>query len=139
VFRPCNLESLSTPKKSGVLGQNLILELLQILQPLLFFLLFYKPLLLNFFSCFGLSHLSCLLNSSLNVAGLYYLFQVGLEPLFLFMPLLYFLVLLFKHISVILGNTGRNGRRHDNIEERQKKFFFLFIYCWPKYYHRFFK
>ena len=40
------------------------------------------------------------------------------------MPLLYFLVLLFKHISVILGNTGRNGRRHDNIEERQKKFSF---------------
>jgi len=58
------------------------------------------------------------------VAGFCCLFQAGLELLLLFVLLLYFLALLFKHLSISLENIGKNEKRHDNTEEKQKKFFF---------------
>lgn len=93
-FGPCKLESLSAPQKCSILYQNLILKLLQVLQLFSFFLLLHKPPLLSFLSCLSLDYLSYLLSSLLNIAGLYHLFQVGLELLLLFMP--------FLHLGIVL-------------------------------------
>ena len=40
------------------------------------------------------------------------------------MLLLYFLTLLFKHISVILGNISGGGGRHNIVKEKAKTFLF---------------
>ena len=121
VFRSCDLKSLTALQK------NSVLELLQVLYFFLLLLLLHKPLLLGFLPCLGLSDLSYLLNSSLNKIGLSYLFQTGLELLLFFVPPLYLLMLLFKHLGIGLGNIGENERKHDNIEERWKNF--LFYLC----------
>ena len=99
------------------------------------FFFFCKSLLFSFFSCLSLDYLSHLLNSMLNIVGLYHLFQVGQEPLLLFVPPLYLSSLLFKYLSIVLGNIRENGGRYNNTEEKQKKKF-LFIYCWLRYYHK---
>jgi len=52
---------------------------------------------------------------------------VGLEPLLLFMPLFYFISLLFKHFGIILENIRRDGKKHSDIEEKQKNFFSVYI------------
>jgi len=52
---------------------------------------------------------------------------VNLELLLLFVPSLYFLLLLFKHLGVILKNIGENEKRHSDIEEKAKTF--LFCLC----------
>jgi len=36
------------------------------------------------------------------------------------MSSLYFLLLLFKHFGIILGDVGVNGERYGNIEEKAK-------------------
>ena len=128
LFGSHNMESLSASQKSNILGQDFVPKLFSILQLLSFLLLLHKPLLFNFLSYLGLGHLSYLLNSLLNTAGLCCSFQVGLELLLLFIPPLYLLLLFFKHLSIILGNFGRNRTRHDNTKERQKNFFFVYIF-----------
>jgi len=52
---------------------------------------------------------------------------VGLELLLLFVPLLHLLALLFKHLSVSLGNIEENGEKYGNIKERWKNFLFVYI------------
>ena len=37
---------------------------------------------------------------------------------------LYFLLLLFKHFSIVLGNVGGSGERHNDIEAKAKTFLF---------------
>ena len=56
--------------------------------------------------------------------GLYCLFQTNQEPLLLLVLLLHFLVLLFKHVSVVLGDVGGGGERHDDVEKKIKTFLF---------------
>ena len=72
----CNLGSLSTLQKGGILCYYLVLELLDILQFFPLFLLFYKPLPFSFFLCFGLCLSSCLLSYTLYTTSLHYFFQV---------------------------------------------------------------
>jgi len=40
------------------------------------------------------------------------------------MPSLHLTALLLEHFSVVLGNVGGGGERHDNTETRAKKPFF---------------
>jgi len=62
------------------------------------------------------------------MTGLYCLFQAGQKPLLLFIPLLHFLLLLFKYLSIILENVGVGGRRHNNTKEKVKtSLFCLYI------------
>ena len=65
----------------------------------------------------------------LDIIGLCYLFQVGQKLLFLFVPPLYFLLLLFEDLSIILGNVGGDGGKYGDTEEKAKKFSFQFMYC----------
>ena len=127
VFRFCNLGGFSIFQKSDILSQNFIPELLQVLWLLLFFLLLYKLLLFSFLSYFGLGYLLGFLSSILNTTDLCYLFQLGLELLLLFMSLLHLLSLLFKHLSIVLGNIRENKEKHNNTEEKWKKFLFIYI------------
>ena len=120
VFRFYSLEIFNNLQKSGILHQYFVLELLEVLQLFSLILLLHKLSLFSFLSCLGLHHLSCLLSSMLNVTGLYCLFQVGLELLLLFMPPLYFMSLLFKHIGIILWDIKGNGGRHGNTEKGKK-------------------
>ena len=82
---------------------------------------FCKSLLFSFFSYLSLGYLSHLLNSMLNTVGLYHLFQAGQESLLLFVPLLYLSLLLFKYLSIILGNVRENRGRYNSTKEEQKK------------------
>jgi len=43
------------------------------------------------------------------------------------MSLLHFLLLLFKYLSIILGDVGMNGRGHGDIEEKQKLLFSVYV------------
>jgi len=53
---------------------------------------------------------------------------VGQELLLLFVPPLYFISLLFKHLGIILRNIGEDGGRHGDIEEKAKtSLFCLYI------------
>ena len=119
-FGFCNLESLSAFQKSSFLGQNFILELLQVLYSFTLVLFLYKSLFLSFLLCLGLSDFLCFLHSLLNTVSFSCLFQAGLELLLLFMLLLHFLVLLFKHFYISLGNVRKWGRRYDNIRKSWK-------------------
>jgi len=49
--------------------------------------------------------------------------------LLLLMLLLHLTALLLEHFSVILGNVGVGGGKHNDIETRAKKLSFLFMYC----------
>ena len=44
--------------------------------------------------------------------------------LFLLMPLLHLTALFLEHFSIVLGNVGVGGGRHDNTEIRAKKLSF---------------
>jgi len=49
------------------------------------------------------------------------------ELLFLLMPLLHFTVLLFKHFSIVLRNVRGGRERHDNVEEKMKTSFSVYV------------
>ena len=49
---------------------------------------------------------------------------MDLELLFLLMPSLYFLLLLFEYFSIVLGNVRGNGGKYGDVEEKAKKFIF---------------
>jgi len=53
-----------------------------------------------------------------------YFFQMSKKLLLLLISLLYFIVLLFKHLGVILRNVRENGGKHGDIEEKVKTFLF---------------
>ena len=108
---------LSALPKRAVSSTNTLL--LKVPHLFSFFFLFYKSL---FFSL-----LPYFLSYILNMTDFCYLFQVSQELLFLFMSSLHLLSLLFKHLSIILGNVRRDRGKHSNIEKRQKNF--LFYLC----------
>jgi len=56
--------------------------------------------------------------------GLCYILQTKKGLLLLLMPLLYFMVLLLEHFSIMLGNVGEGGKRHYDTETRAKNFLF---------------
>jgi len=43
------------------------------------------------------------------------------------MPPLHFSLLLFKHLSVVVENVRGNGERYNNIEEKAKTFFSVYV------------
>ena len=81
----------------------------------------------SLFLYFDFHLFSCFLSHVLHTMGLYYLFQTNQKPLLLLVLLLYFPVLLFKHISIMLGDVRGGGRRHDNVEKKVKLFFSVYI------------
>jgi len=60
----------------------------------------------------------------LHITGLRYLLQTNQELLFLLVMLLYFIVLLFEHISIMLGDVRGSRKRYDDAEEKTKNFLF---------------
>jgi len=64
----------------------------------------------------------------LCMMGFHCLLQSKEGLLLLLMPSLHLAALLLKHFSVILGNVGVGGGRHDNAKTRVKKLSFLFMY-----------
>jgi len=52
------------------------------------------------------------------------LYTAGLELLLLFMPFLHFIVLLFKHISVMFGDIRRSRGEYGDTEKKTKTFLF---------------
>ena len=66
---------------------------------------------------------SCLLSCMFHMTDLCCCLQMNQELLFL-VPLLYLMVLFFKHFSIVLGNIGGGRGRHDDIEEKAKGFLF---------------
>ena len=94
----------------------------------LFFFFFYKLYFLSFLPYLSLCYFPHLLNSMLNITGLYYLLLLDLELLLLFMPSLHFTVLFFKHLSIILGNIRGNGGRNSNTEEKKVKISLFYLY-----------
>ena len=83
-----------------------------------FFFSLCKSHLPSFLSCLRLYCFPHLLSSMLNIMDLCFLLQLGLKPLLLFVPSLYFTVLLFKHLSIVLEDIRKNRRRYDNTEKR---------------------
>jgi len=61
------------------------------------------------------------------MTGLYCFFQINQEVLLLLILLPHFPMLLFKHVSIMLGDVERGGRRHDDIRKSKKTFFCLYI------------
>ena len=55
------------------------------------------------------------------------LLQTNQELLFLLIILLHFMVLLFEHISIMLGDVRESRKRYDDAEEKAKTF--LFCLC----------
>jgi len=49
------------------------------------------------------------------------------QELLLLVSLLYFLPLLLKHFSIVLGNVGGDGKRHDDIKAKEKVLFSVYI------------
>ena len=92
-----------------------------------FFFFLPKSLLLILLSYLDLSNLSHFLSSSLNIVGLYCLFQIDLKSLLFFVSSLYFLALLFKYFGVSLINISWQRRKHNDIEKSQKFSSYLYI------------
>ena len=61
----------------------------------------------------------------LHITGLRYLLQTNQELLFLLVMLLYFIVLLFEHISIMLEDVRGSRKKYDNAEEKAK----IFLFC----------
>ena len=127
VFRFHDLGFFSAPQKSSILCQYFVLELLEILHPFSLVFFFHKPLFLSLLSCLGFCLFSCFLSYTLDITGFYCLFQVCQELLLLFIPLLHFVSLLFKYLSVILRNIRGNGRRHSDTKKGKKIFFLVYV------------
>jgi len=49
------------------------------------------------------------------------------ELLLLLVPSLHFIVLLFKYLSIVLGDVRENRGRHSDTEKRQKLFFSVYV------------
>jgi len=120
-LRSHDLRSLKALQKSGVLYYHLISESLDILQLIL---LLCNPLLFSLFLDFGLCLSPGFLSYTLYMTGLSCSLQMKEGLLLLFMLLLHFTVLLFKHFSVILRNIRGSRGRHNDTEIRAKNFFF---------------
>jgi len=118
-LRSYNLGSFSTLQEGGILYYHLISKSLDVFQLLL--LLLHNPL--PFVLCLSLGLLSCML----YMMGLYCLLQMKEGLLLLLIPSLYFMVLLFKHFSIMLRNVGEGRERHNNVEEKTKTFFSIYV------------
>ena len=111
-----NLGTFHAPQNSGILCQYFVLDLLEVLHLFLLLLFLHYPLLFGFLPYLSLYCLSYLLSSMLYTAGL--------ELLLLFMPFLHFIVLLFKHISVMFGDIRRSRGEYGDTEKKTKTFLF---------------
>jgi len=60
----------------------------------------------------------------LSQTQLHCFFQLEQKLLLLLVPLLYFIVLLFDHFNIVLGNVRGSRGRHDDAEENAKSFLF---------------
>jgi len=49
------------------------------------------------------------------------------EPLLLLVPLLHFTALLFEHFSIMLENIGEGRGRYDDVEEKMKSSFSIYV------------
>jgi len=61
------------------------------------------------------------------MTGLHCLLQSNQKLLLFLMPLLHFIMLLFKYVSVMLKNVRESGRKHDVVEERVKTLFSIYV------------